>query len=98
MTSLLFAMGLIVLVAFASYMKLPLTSVYMVCLAALAFSMSPRPEPLFSLLNLVRIPAMLVDSYGTDLGFTPPATAAMFLGLTFVLDITLTSMLGWRRR
>ena len=98
MAALLFAMGCIVVVAFALYLRLPITSVYMVCLAALAFSLTPRPEPMFSLLNLIRIPAMLVDSYGQDLGLTSPAIAAICLGVTFVVDITVTSALGWRRR
>ena len=98
MTSLLFAMGCIVVVGFAAYLKLPLTSVYMVSLAALAFSITPRPEPMFSLLNLLRTPAVAVDSYGQDLGLASPGIAALALALTFVADMVITSLLGWRRR
>jgi hypothetical protein len=98
MTTVLFAIGLMVVLAFASYMRLPLTSVYMASLAALAFSVRPRPEPLQSVLELLNIPARLIESYGRDFRLTPLATAVICLGLLFVIDIALTTALGWRRK
>jgi hypothetical protein len=98
MASVLFAMGVVVVLAFATYMRLPLTSVYIVSLASLAFSLTPRREPLDSVLDLFSIPARLVESYGDGLGLTPLATAVICIALTFVVDVALTSALGWRRK
>jgi hypothetical protein len=98
MTTVLFAMGVVVVIMFASYLKLPLTTVYVVSLAALAFSFRPLPDPFNSLADLLRTPAMIVQSYGNGLGLGPPGTAMISLAVTFVFDIAVTSLLGWRKR
>jgi hypothetical protein len=91
-------MGVIVVLGFAFYMKLPLTTVYIVCLAALAFSIRALPEPFNSLLNLLRIPAQIVQAYGQGFGLSSPAAAAICLACTFVFDMAVTSALGWRSK
>jgi hypothetical protein len=98
MATVLFAMGIVVVLGFATYLRLPLTSVYIVTLASLAFSMTPRREPLDSVLDLFSTPARVVEAYGDGLGLTPLATAVLCIGLTFVVDVVVTSALGCRRK
>jgi hypothetical protein len=98
MASVLFAVGVLIVLGFAVYMKLPLTTVYIVSLAALAFSQQPLPRSFNRLMDLLKPPAMIVQGYGDDLGFGPPTIAIICLALTFVFDIAITTALGWRRR
>jgi hypothetical protein len=98
MAILLFGIGVLIVLGFAVYMKLPLTTVYIVSLAALAFSQQPLPRSLNALMDLLKPPAMIVQGYGDDLGFGAPTIALICLACTFIFDIALTTALGWRRR